>query len=89
LQRHAHALMRASGVAVQARERRLDSLEDRLRALDPHQVLGRGYAWLTGPDGGVLQSVRQLAPGDAVSAQLADGRAALRVEDVTPPDTSP
>lgn len=84
LEQLARRLVRAAAVEAQARARRVDSLEARLNALDPQHVLARGYAWLTDPDGGVVQSVRQLAVGAPLQATLADGRAELSVTAVAP-----
>lgn len=79
------ALGRAGARARQREHDRLSTLEARLRALDPHRVLGRGFAWLTGPDGNVLHSVSQLAEGAEVDARLADGAARMTVREVLPP----
>ena len=53
-------------------------------ALDPHNVLNRGYSILFDEKGErVLNSVKQLAIGGSVRARLADGRATLTVDEVT------
>jgi exodeoxyribonuclease VII large subunit len=65
-----------------AHEQRLASLAARLRALDPQQVLARGYAWLTDDAGRAVMSVERLAVGAALKAVLGDGSAQVRVEDV-------
>jgi len=71
---------------AQARERqRIDLLAARLRALDPRQVLGRGYAWLTDAEGRIVRDAGRLAPGDAVDITLATGGAAARIDAVRPP----
>jgi len=62
----------------------LQALADRLRALDPQQVLERGYAWLSDDSGRLLQSVRQLQPQARLRATLADGQAELEVLRVQP-----
>lgn len=62
-----------------ASRQRLDSLESRLRALDPSQVLARGYAWLTDAQGVPVMSVTALHPGDALRAVLSDGSADVTV----------
>jgi len=59
--------------------RRLELLGVRLQALDPSRVLARGYAWLSDEAGGTIVSVAGLAPGQAVQAQLADGRLEARI----------
>jgi exodeoxyribonuclease VII large subunit len=84
LEQLARRQVRAAAVDAQARSRQVDSLEARLNALDPQHVLARGYAWLTGPGGVVVQSVRQIEVGAPLQATLADGRADLSVTAVTP-----
>jgi exodeoxyribonuclease VII large subunit len=70
---------------AQGRERqRIDVLAARLRALDPRQVLGRGYAWLTDAAGRPLSSVTQLHAGQLLTATLADGQALTEVRAIAP-----
>lgn len=83
-QQLARRLARAAEVDLRSRGQRLDAYGQRLQALDPQHVLARGYAWLTDAQGHVLQSVRQLSPGQALQATLADGRAALTVAKIDP-----
>lgn len=79
---------------------RLDAFEQRLAALNPAQVLQRGYAWVEAvaePDdpaaapapGRPVVSVRALRPGQAVRAVWADGRAEARVTAVHPSEALP
>lgn len=84
LDRLALRLARASAMQRQRAAQRLDTLAARLGGLDPRGVLARGYAWLSGPSGRVVQRVAQLAPGDEVHATMADGEADLRVIGVRP-----
>lgn len=65
--------------ALDERYRCLDRTELRLRLLDPSLVLQRGYAWLTDKDGRAIHSVRQTFAGQAVQANLADGKVDLTV----------
>lgn len=67
------------GRAVVQRRDRLERVALRMRLLDPALVLQRGYAWLTDTDGHAIVSAKQLAPGDAVKARLADGEVDLTV----------
>jgi len=74
---------------VRAFERDLDRRREalaragrHLQLLDPALVLERGYAWLTDDAGHALTRTGQLTAGQQVRAQLADGRAELRVEAV-------
>lgn len=75
---------RAAPALLRAQSQRLDALQARLAALDPKQVLARGYAWLDDGQGRALSSVRQLAPGGQVHAVLADGEAQMQVVTTTP-----
>jgi exodeoxyribonuclease VII large subunit len=59
---------------------RLGSLDARLRALSPLSVLDRGYALVFAADGVIVRSTSQLASGDIVTTQLADGSFSSRVE---------
>jgi exodeoxyribonuclease VII large subunit len=72
-------LARALPGQAQRGAHRLDALAARLEALDPRQVLARGYAWLDDGQGRALSSVRQLSEGQDLRAVLADGEAELRV----------
>ncbi len=67
-------LVRSALVSLAARRQRLASLQARLTALDPRQVLARGYAWLSDEQGHAITSVEGLAAGQAVTAELADGQ---------------
>lgn len=68
-----------------AGRQRLAALESRLRALDPSQVLARGFAWLTDADGAPVMSVDRLADGDRLTAVLYDGTADVHVVEVLKP----
>jgi len=61
--------------------RRLDKAQWLLQNLDPALVLKRGYAWLQNRNGVALSSVKDIHPGERVTARLADGEVAFRVED--------
>jgi exodeoxyribonuclease VII large subunit len=75
-------LQRASAVAIAAHRQRLASLRARLGALDPRQVLARGYAWLTDGEGRPIASVEGVAVGQVVQAQLVDGSVRASVSQV-------
>lgn len=70
------------------RDQRLARLAAGLSALDPAQVLRRGYAWLTDADGRPATMVAGLEVGQALTAVLADGQAGIRVTELHP-DTAP
>jgi exodeoxyribonuclease VII large subunit len=76
------ALHRAVARRLRAHSERLDAIADRIRALDPHRVLARGYAWLRNEQGQPIGSVKQLASGDALQAVLHDGMADMLVTNV-------
>lgn len=78
----AHRLGAAVQRRLQSQQDRLQQTQWRLQAVDPHQVLARGYAWLTDADGHAITSTRQLQRGQRLSAQWADGQAHVDVVDV-------
>jgi exodeoxyribonuclease VII large subunit len=51
----------------------LHHLADLLRALGPDSALRRGFSITTGPDGSLLRSATNLAPGTLLHTRLADG----------------
>ncbi len=77
-------LARALKVQVDAQRLRLWAAQQRLSAHDPHQVLRRGYAWVEDAAGKPIISVQGLAPGQAVRAVWADGRAITEVKTIEP-----
>lgn len=52
---------------------------DRLSALNPLGVLRRGYSILYRRDGTIIHSANQVAAGEMINGQLADGKLQLRV----------
>jgi exodeoxyribonuclease VII large subunit len=64
------------------RVQRLDGMAARLRALDPKQVLTRGYAWLSDATGRPVGSVRELTLGAPLQAVLHDGTAGVVVTEL-------
>jgi exodeoxyribonuclease VII large subunit len=57
----------------------LERAQRSLDLLDPTLVLHRGYAWLSGPEGQTISSVRQTHPGQKIRATLLDGEVDLTV----------
>jgi len=84
LERLQSRLQEAGARALQSREQTLAVLAARHAALDPGQVLRRGYAWLNDASGQPVTSVRALQPGQHLSAVLQDGRVDSVVEAVLP-----
>lgn len=72
-----------SGVALAHRlslqRARLSGLDQRLGALNPLAILGRGYALVTKPDGSLVSSVVQVHPGDDLDVSVSDGGFGVRV----------
>ena len=56
------------------KKRRYIELTAKLDAMSPLKVLTRGYAMAQTADGGLLRSVGQVSPGDAITVDLSDGR---------------
>ena len=71
-------------MAVERRSERLGArigaAEASLRALDPNQVLERGYAFLSDRDGRAITQAAQVRPGQSITATLADGSVDLTVD---------
>lgn len=81
-QTKAERLARALHRRLEREGSRLATAAHRLQALDPRQVLARGYAWVTDAQSKPLVSVRQLTAGQRVTAVWADGSASAEVVDV-------
>lgn len=77
-------LRHVAGLHLRSHDERLERLALRLAATDPRQVLARGYAWLADAGGRPVTRSAGLQAGVELSAQWADGRAAVQVLSVTP-----
>lgn len=55
-----------------------------LESLSPLAVLARGYAVAYGPDARIVHRTSDVAPGDEIEVQVADGRIAARVTETRP-----
>ncbi|MBH9554093.1 exodeoxyribonuclease VII large subunit [Inhella gelatinilytica] len=82
----AHRLPSAVRGPLGAGRLRLARAQASLEALNPQRVLARGFAWLEGSAGQPLVKAAELRRDERISARLADGRATLRVEEITLPD---
>jgi len=80
---HAMAIARSRVAA------RVEAAAVRLEAVDPQQVLARGYALLVDADERPITSVSRLRVGASVTARLADGQADLETIGVRPADKVP
>lgn len=81
-QRLAARLERAVAGALQRQDARLALAGQRLQALDPAQVLQRGYAWIEDAEGRPVVSAGALQPGARIEAVWSDGRAEAEVRQV-------
>ncbi len=72
-------LRRSVAQDLAGRDLRLSRLAAGLAALDPAQVLRRGFSWLSNEDGRAATSVADLQLGEELTAVLADGKAGVRV----------
>ena len=61
------------------RHRRLDAVLAALGALDPHRVLGRGYALVRKTDGGIVKNALDLNIHDPVEIEFGQGHARAEV----------
>ena len=59
--------------AVQRAEARLTSLEQKLRLLNPYEILGRGYSITQTADGRVVRTVAEVRSGDRLTTRVGDG----------------
>jgi exodeoxyribonuclease VII large subunit len=83
----ASRLRRAAAMLLGQHGQRLAALAARLEALAPQRVLARGYAWLSDEHGDAVMSTARVAPGQRITATLADGqlRATVLAVDRTSP----
>jgi len=59
---------------------RLELAQARLTGVGPLATLSRGYAIVRQPDGRIIRSVQEVAAGDELAVQVADGEFDVRVE---------
>ncbi len=67
--------------AIEINRTRLAGLEMRLNSLNPQAILERGYSIVTQPDGGLVSSVKQVQPDDALQVRVSDGEYEVRVQE--------
>ena len=79
-------LQTASDGALSKKRQRFAALSAGLDAMSPLKVLARGYSVVASPDGAVIRSARQLAPGTTVTLRLSDGSAKATVNTVREED---
>lgn len=84
-QRTDHLLDRldnAMHIRLERAVNRLELVQARLAGVSPLATLSRGYAIVRHPDGRIVRSVQEAAPGDDLSVQLADGKIGVKVEGI-------
>jgi exodeoxyribonuclease VII large subunit len=77
---HTAALAGAMKAALLRHRSRLQTLEHQIKALSPLAILERGYALVFDASGKLVKSSAQVDVGDEISATLAQGSIAARVE---------
>jgi exodeoxyribonuclease VII large subunit len=68
---------------------RVEALTRQLGAVNPSNVLDRGYSYTLGADGKVLRHTQDANPGDRITTVLADGRVGSIVETGTAGQPAP
>jgi exodeoxyribonuclease VII large subunit len=76
-------LTRAPALLLERKRAGLEAVAGRLRTLSPMATLGRGYA-IVRTDDRIVRSSAQLAPGERVDVELAEGGFGARVEETAP-----
>lgn len=74
-------LERGFSQRMETARHRLEHAGNLLRILGPQSTLNRGYSITRTPEGAILRSVAQAAPGARLLTQLADGELRSRVEE--------
>jgi exodeoxyribonuclease VII large subunit len=83
LVRDRERLRRAPALLVERKRVALEALAGRLQTLSPQRTLARGYA-IVRTDNGIVRSGEELAAGDRVDVQLAEGGFGASVEETRP-----
>jgi exodeoxyribonuclease VII large subunit len=79
-------LNRAAHSNVLHRRQRLDALERQLQAVNPSNVLQRGYSMtFRKKDGALIRSAEQIKPGDRLQTRFADGQVESVAQDPKQP----
>ena len=69
---------------LQAEERHLAGVAERVRLLDPATTMARGWSITRTPDGRTVRAADELQPGDQLITTFATGTARSRVEETNP-----
>ncbi len=74
-------LVRCLPRVLEAELRSIDSAGARLASLDPANLLRRGWSITRAPDGTVVRSIADVAPGSVITTQVDDGTLTSRIEE--------
>ena len=66
---------------IRIEKKNLSSIQEKLRLVDPQNILKRGYS-LTLLNGKIVKSVKQLKEGDLLETRLSDGKVESTVENI-------
>lgn len=81
LDEHRRRLASAMEQNLGQRRQRLTYVGQTLHAVSPLATLQRGYAIAQKPDGEIVRSVGQVAPGERITAQLGQGRLRCTIDE--------
>lgn len=81
LERSDENIRNAVKFRIEKEKNRLDMMRNVIDLISPESVLRRGYS-LTLKDGKVINSVKDVLPGDKLETWLADGRIESNVEKI-------
>ncbi|PKO34789.1 MAG: exodeoxyribonuclease VII large subunit [Betaproteobacteria bacterium HGW-Betaproteobacteria-7] len=79
---HGRQLVRQMDWQLSRQQMKLNALANGLKQLDPHAVLNRGYALVTGADGRAVRNAAALTPGNTLKLDFARGSALATVDQV-------
>lgn len=77
-------LERAAHTFLHQKKEKLSRLSEHLRAIDPRNLLKKGYTILFSANGSVVYSIQELKSQDPISVLLHDGRIEANVERIKP-----
>ena len=72
----------SSGIVKQTSSE-INEVKVRLDALNPHNVLNRGYSYVCDKKGKAIESARTVKKGDNVSIVLSDGKLLSEIKDIS------
>lgn len=77
-----HQLIRATNQQFQLAHNHLHLLSEKLAALDPHQILQRGYALIRSESGAIVRDAKEVSIGQELDIQLAQGLVTAKVTSI-------